>query len=175
MAAVPTPVAPAGARHAFLSTTSWSPGDGVDSSRHGLPGRRGRAGLANPSNYRALLTTTVPATDSTRISLSGQPWYRLDGAQLVAAAADIADSDGLQDLVLAERLVVRGLRQWQRVDRQRCRRIVDGDDPELQQLDVELDEPARVGRMTSSALQNWWEEAANLPCGNAFHLYCFEK
>jgi hypothetical protein len=91
MAAVPAPVAPANARHAFLSTTLFSPGNGVASADALCQADATSANLANPSNYRAMLTTTVAATDSTRFSLSGQPWYRLDGAQLFGAAADIAD------------------------------------------------------------------------------------
>ncbi len=91
MAAVPTPVAPTNARHAFLSTTFWSPGNGVAGADAVCQADATSANLANASNYRALLTTTVAATDSTRISLSGQPWYRLDGTQLFGAAADIAD------------------------------------------------------------------------------------
>ena len=86
MAAVSAPVAPAGARHAFLSTTLWTPGGGVGAADAVCQADASAAGLAVPANYRALLTTTVAATDSTRISLTGQPWYRLDGAQLVAAA-----------------------------------------------------------------------------------------
>jgi hypothetical protein len=92
MAAVSAPVAPTGARHAFLSTTLWTPGGGVAAADAVCQSDASAAGLSGPTNYRALLTTTVAATDSTRISLTGQPWYRLDGAQLVAAAADLADS-----------------------------------------------------------------------------------
>ena len=91
MAAVPAPVAPTNARHAFVSTTLWTPGNGVAGADAVCQADATSANLANASNYRALLTTTVAATDSTRISLSGQPWYRLDGAQLFGAAADIAD------------------------------------------------------------------------------------
>ncbi len=91
MAAVAAPVAPSNARHAFLSTTLWTPGGGVTTADSVCQGDASSAGLANATNYRALLTTSVAATDSSRISLTGQPWYRFDGAQLFASAADLAD------------------------------------------------------------------------------------
>jgi hypothetical protein len=91
MAAVTAPVIPASGRHAFLSNTLWTPGGGVTAADTICQGDASSAGLANSANYRALLTTTVAATDASRISLTGQPWYRLDGAQLFASAADLAD------------------------------------------------------------------------------------
>jgi hypothetical protein len=90
MAAVPTPVVPANARRAFLSHTTWIPGAGVSGADTVCQNDAATAGLANATNYRALLTTSVAATDPTRISLTGAPWFRLDGAQLVATAADLA-------------------------------------------------------------------------------------
>ncbi len=93
MAAVSPPVAPANGRHAFVSTTLWTPGGGVAAADAVCQADATAAALAIPTNYRALLTTAVPATDSTRIDLTGQPWYRLDGAQLVVTAADLADPD----------------------------------------------------------------------------------
>ncbi len=89
MAAVPAPVAPSNARHAFLSTTLWTPGGGVAAADAVCQADGSASGVPNAANYRALLTTTVAATDATRISLSGQPWYRLDGAQLFVSAADL--------------------------------------------------------------------------------------
>jgi hypothetical protein len=94
MAAVPAPVAPANARHAFVSKTAWTPGGGVAAADTLCQTDAISAALANAANYRALLATTVAATDPTRISLTGQPWYRLDGAQLVATAADLAAPAG---------------------------------------------------------------------------------
>ena len=90
MAAVPAPVIPANARRAFLSHTPWVPGAGVSGADTICQNDATAASLANAANYRALLTTSVAATDPTRISLTGPPWYRLDGAQLVATAADLA-------------------------------------------------------------------------------------
>ena len=90
MAAVPTPVVPANARRAFLSHTTWIPGAGASAADLVCQSDAATAGIANASNYRALLTTNVAATDPTRISLSGPPWFRLDGTQLVATAADLA-------------------------------------------------------------------------------------
>jgi hypothetical protein len=90
MAAVPAPVAPATARRAFISKTGWLPGGGVDAADTVCQNDATAAGLANAANYRALLTTTVAATAATRISVTGEPWFRLDGAQLVATAADLA-------------------------------------------------------------------------------------
>jgi len=91
MAAVAAPVVPSNGRHAFLSATLWTPGGGVAAADAICQSDASSAGLANAANYRALMTTTVAATDASRISLSGQPWYRLDGAQLFGSAADLAD------------------------------------------------------------------------------------
>ena len=90
MAAVAAPVAPATARHAFISKTIWVPVGGVAAADTVCQNDATAAALANAANYRALLSTTVAATDTSRISLTGQPWFRLDGAQLVATAADLA-------------------------------------------------------------------------------------
>jgi hypothetical protein len=90
MAAVAAPVIPATARHAFKSKTTWMPGGGVAAADVVCQSDATAAGLANATNYRALLTTTVAATAATRISVTGEPWFRLDGAQLVATAADLA-------------------------------------------------------------------------------------
>lgn len=90
MAVVPTPVAPANARHAFLSRTLWVPGAGTSAADAACQSEATAAGLGSTANYRALLTTAVAATDPTRINLAGQPWFRLDGAQLVATALDLA-------------------------------------------------------------------------------------
>ncbi|HET7539627.1 MAG TPA: hypothetical protein VFK05_07140, partial [Polyangiaceae bacterium] len=90
MAAVLAPVVPSTGRHAFVSKSAWLPGGGVSSADTLCQNEATAAGLANASTYRALLTTTVAATDASRISLTGQPWFRLDGAQLVASASDLA-------------------------------------------------------------------------------------
>ena len=74
------------------------PGGGVGAADAVCQGDATAAGLAVPANYRALLTTAVAATDSTRINLTGQPWYRLDGAQLVAVASEPADSGANKQL-----------------------------------------------------------------------------
>jgi hypothetical protein len=90
MAAVPAPVVPPNGRRAFVSKTLWLPGGGAAAADTVCQNDATTAGLANASAYRALLTTTVAATDSSRISVSGQPWFRLDGAQLLASAGDLA-------------------------------------------------------------------------------------
>ncbi len=175
MASVPTLVAPASGRHAFLSTTTWTPGGGVTAADTVCQADAGAAGLANPLNYRAMLTTTVPATDSTRISTSGQPWYRLDGAQLVAAAADIADPTGSKTLcslsVSSTGVYVNsgawtgsGVAASSTAMTQNCNNWTSSSTSVL-----------GWSGSTNSALQYWWAGAANLPCGNASHLYCFEK
>jgi hypothetical protein len=176
MAAVPAPVAPANARHAFLSTTLWSPGNGVAGADAVCQADATSANLANPSNYRALLTTTVAATDSTRISLSGQPWYRLDGAQLFGAAADIADPLS-QKMLTALNLTAAG-----------------------QYLDYlfiwagSLTAPSSTSMVancnnwtsTSATLlgfmgididsESWWPTfGPNISCNTPEHVYCFEK
>ena len=162
MAAVPTLVAPASGRHAFLSTTTWTPGGGVTAADTVCQADAGAAGLANPLNYRAMLTTTVPATDSTRISISGQPWYRLDGAQLVAAAADIADPTGSKTLcspnvsstgayVSSGAWTGSGVAASSTAMTQNCNNWASGS-------------PTVLGwsGSTNSALQFWWAGAANL-------------
>ena len=89
MNGVTVPAIPAGGRRAFLSKTTWTPGGGVAAADAVCQGDAAAAGLSNTSSFRALLTTSVAATDPTRFNLNGQPWYRLDGVQLVATAADL--------------------------------------------------------------------------------------
>lgn len=94
MVAVVPPSIPASARRAFLSTTYWTPGGGVVAADSVCQSDATAAQLPNPANYRALLTTTIAAADPSRISLTGPPWFRLDGAQVVASAADLAPPTG---------------------------------------------------------------------------------
>jgi hypothetical protein len=92
-AQVVAPVIPANGRRAFMSKTSWLP-SGVTTPDTGADalcqGDAGAAGLPRAANYRALLATSVAATDATRFNLSGAPWYRVDGAQIVNVASDLA-------------------------------------------------------------------------------------
>jgi len=90
MIAVPAPVAPGNVRRAFLSESLWVPGGGVAAADAVCQTDAMTAGLPNAADYRALLTTSVAATDPSRINLAGQPWARLDDAQLVATATDLA-------------------------------------------------------------------------------------
>jgi hypothetical protein len=80
----------AGARLAFVSSTDWMPGGGVSSADTLCQSDAIAAGLANPTRFRALLTTNGAATDASRFDLHGSPWFRPDGAQIVASAADLA-------------------------------------------------------------------------------------
>jgi hypothetical protein len=90
MAAVTAPLVPPNGRHAFVSRTMWLPGGGIEAADAVCQSDAAAAGLANSTDYLSLLDATVSATDPTRVRLTGQPWYRLDGAQLVATATDLA-------------------------------------------------------------------------------------
>jgi len=94
MEAVPAPKIPVGGRRAFLSSDRWIPGGGVDAADMLCQREATMALLDDPNSYRALLSTTVVATDSSRFDLAGEPWFRLDGAQIVATAADVAAPAG---------------------------------------------------------------------------------
>jgi hypothetical protein len=94
MVAVPDPTVPAAARRAFVSKATWILGGGIAAADTLCQGEAASAGFSNPGNYGAMLTTTVAATDPSRFDLSGPPWFRLDGAQLVVAAADLASPAG---------------------------------------------------------------------------------
>ncbi|HEY0711170.1 MAG TPA: hypothetical protein VGF45_00730 [Polyangia bacterium] len=89
MASVTISSPPTNARRAFVTATTWRPEGGIAGADMRCQSEARTAALPNPSNYRALLATGVPATDSSRLNLGGQPWYRLDGVQLVASAADL--------------------------------------------------------------------------------------
>jgi hypothetical protein len=81
----PSPTPSPSARLAFFA-------DGFDPST-GLSGAdaicaSAAAGL--PGTYKAMLaTTSAPALDPTRFDSTGAPWFRPDGVQLVARAADL--------------------------------------------------------------------------------------
>jgi hypothetical protein len=87
MAAVPPPVIPSGGRHAFLSQSRWTPGGGPAAADAICQADASTAGLSNPTNYQALITTDTAGVD--RFDLTRGPWFRLDGAQVVATAADL--------------------------------------------------------------------------------------
>ena len=92
MVPIPLPSVPSNGRRAFLSSTLWAPGGGVESADAVCQSDAAAAQLPNSLDYRALLATMVPATDSSRINLGGAPWFRLDGAQIVESATDLASS-----------------------------------------------------------------------------------
>jgi hypothetical protein len=93
MQAVPAPTIPAGGRRAFLSKTKWAPSGGLATADTLCQNDATSAGLTG-TNFRALLSTSVAATDPSRFDVTGSPWYRLDGAQIVATAGDLAAADG---------------------------------------------------------------------------------
>ncbi len=176
MAAVSAPVAPSGARHAFLSTTLWMPGGGVGAADAVCQGDATAAGLAGPANYRALLTTTVAATDSTRINLTGQPWYRLDGAQLVAVASDLADSGALKQLtslnVTSAGIYQTELFVW----------TGSGVSPSSTAMAMNCTNwTSNSSGLTSffgganTSFIYWWNDGSFQPCSNSAPLYCFER
>jgi hypothetical protein len=175
MAAVSPPVAPANGRHAFLSTTLWTPGGGVAAADAVCQADATAAALANPTNYRALLTTAVPATDSTRISLTGQPWYRLDGAQLVATAADLADPSANKMLTA---LNFTSSRQYRTEQPTWTGTLVS---PSSTDMTMNC-----ANWTTNSTTESAWAGGANITnqywwhdlgpgCSAAAMLYCFEK
>jgi hypothetical protein len=177
MAAVPAPMAPpANARHAFLSTTLWTPGGGVGSADAVCQADATSANLANPSNYRALLTTTVAATDSTRISLSGQPWYRIDGAQLFGAAADIADPASAK-MLTSLNLTAAGqylgpLSVWAGSE------TAPSSTAMVANCNNWGSSLATLLGFTSTVVDSlsWWPFVApNISCNSPEHIYCFEK
>jgi len=174
MAAVAAPVAPANARHAFVSTTQWTPGGGVAAADAVCQSDASSAGLANAANYRALLTTTVAATDPSRISLTGQPWYRLDGAQVFASAADLADPS---KALTAVNLTPGGVylpvvSVW----------TGGGVSPSSTETTMNCNNwtsssaslTAWTGEANSAAAF-WWLGGSNRSCGSPLSLYCFER
>ena len=132
MAAVPAPVAPATARHAFISKTLWLPGGGITAADTVCQNDATAAGVANAANYRALLATAVAATDATRISLTGDPWFRLDGAQWWPQQPT-SPHRGRQDADLAQRGSHRRVCcEHRRMDRKCCLAFGDLHDSQLQ-------------------------------------------
>jgi hypothetical protein len=175
MATVAAPVAPSNGRHAFLSKTAWQPGGGVAAADAVCQGDASAAGLASATNYRALLATTVPATDSTRISLSGQPWYRLDGAQLVSASADLADPAAGKMLtalnVTPDGQYVGYFAAW-----------TGSAVPASVSMTATCNNwtsssTAITGYfgLVSSSSSSWWGSGNNQPCGSGEYVYCFER
>jgi len=92
MAAVPPPAVPPGGRRAFLSQSKWTPGGGPAAADAICQADAGTAGLPNATNYQALITTDTAAIG--RFDLTRGPWFRLDGAQVVATAADLGAAAG---------------------------------------------------------------------------------
>jgi hypothetical protein len=92
MAAVPRLAIPPGGRRAFLSQTRWTPGGGPAAADALCQADASTAGLPNPTNYQALIATDTGATG--RFDMTRAPWFRLDGAQLVATAADLGAPAG---------------------------------------------------------------------------------
>ena len=176
MAAVPAPVVPAGGRHAFLSTTLWTPGGGVAAADAVCQADASAAGLANSTNYRALLTTSVAATDPSRISLAGQPWYRLDGAQLVATAPDLADSSG--DKLLTP-INVNSAGAYQS-----SVQVWAGSGVAVSSTDMTMncnswgsssDGLTALTGEADLAGRFWWVSGNSLSCATPRSLYCFER
>ena len=176
MGAVPAPVMPAGGRRAFVSSTTWTPGGGVAAADAVCQGDASAAGLANAANFRALLTTTVAATDSSRISLSGQPWYRLDGAQLVAAAADLGDPGGNKMLTS---LNLTPAREYLPLDSAWTGSGVAAASTAMTMNCNNWTSSSATlmsfwGAVNDSST-SWWIGNNNQPCGTPDHLYCFER
>jgi hypothetical protein len=92
IAAVPLPVIPSGGRHAFLSQSKWTPGGGPAAADAICQTDASTAGLSNPTNYQALIATDTAGVG--RFDLARGPWFRLDGAQVVATAADLGAAAG---------------------------------------------------------------------------------
>jgi hypothetical protein len=85
---VVAPVAP-GARLAFLSTGTWTPGGGLTSADALCTSEATAAG--DSGMFRALLgTSTTNAT--ARFTMTGPPWARRDGVLVVPTAAALFDT-----------------------------------------------------------------------------------
>jgi hypothetical protein len=76
-----------GARLAFLSRSAFDTSSGLDGADTLCSNEARAAGLQG--GFRALLPTTM-ITPTDRFDLSGSPWFRTDGVQLVVAAQDLA-------------------------------------------------------------------------------------
>jgi hypothetical protein len=179
MAAVGAPVAPSNARHAFLSTTLWTPGNGVAGADSVCQADATSAALANTANYRALLTTTVPATDASRISLSGQPWYRLDGAQLFLSAADLADP-GAGKIMTSLAFTAAGEYRAASDITWTGNQVAPSSTTMINNCNNWTSSSATLFGSFGSAYDSWftwWVDTTvvQLPCNTPGHVYCFER
>ena len=82
----PPPAPPQGARLAFLSE-DYVPGGGILDADQRCADEASAAGV--PGAFLALLATAGQSAIS-RFDLTGAPWYRPDGIQIVRNAADLA-------------------------------------------------------------------------------------
>ena len=73
-------------RRAFVSTQSFTPGGGLAAADALCASDATLGGLSG--TFLALLGTST-ASASSRFSLSGTPWYRLDGAQIATTPLDL--------------------------------------------------------------------------------------
>jgi len=179
MAAVAAPVAPSNARHAFLSASLWTPGGGVAAADAVCQSDATASGVPNASNYRALLTTTIAATDASRISLSGQPWYRLDGAQLFLSAADLGDP-AAGKLVTSLAFTSAGEYRAASDITWTGNQIAPSSTSMINNCNNWTSSSASVLASFGSSYDSWftwWVDTTvvQLPCNTPGHLYCFER
>jgi hypothetical protein len=82
--ATPVSVTPVAGRHAFVASGTFSPTGGLSGADTMCQAAASSAGLANPTHFLALLSTTT-ASGSSRFNLNGANWVRPDGVQIAAS------------------------------------------------------------------------------------------
>jgi hypothetical protein len=90
-------VTPVAGRHAFV--TSGTPTGGLAGADAECQAAASSAGLANPTHFLAMLSTTT-ASASSRFNLSGANWVRPDGVQIATSTSTLMAGDFLAPIAV---------------------------------------------------------------------------
>jgi hypothetical protein len=80
-------VTPVAGRRLFTSSEGFDPSKGVGAADTLCQNEASAAGLANPTHFLALLSTTTTAAQS-RFNMNGTPWVRTDGVLAASTTAN---------------------------------------------------------------------------------------
>jgi hypothetical protein len=98
-------------RHAFISSSYFTPSGGLAGADAMCQSLASSAGLANPTHFLALLSTTK-ASGASRFNLNGANWVRPDGVQIAASTTDFMAGNFIAPVSVEETGVVSGPDAW---------------------------------------------------------------
>ncbi len=104
-------VTPVAGRHVFASSSVFTTTSGVAGGDSTCQSAASAAGLANPTHFLALLSTTT-ASAASRFNLNGTPWVRPDGVQVASTPANFMAGTLMAPVSLNESGAVAGNYVW---------------------------------------------------------------